>query len=80
MNNPAAFHDESGASYQFIAQMVAQLDGINPQISSRLATCLIQWRRFDAARAAKMKAELTTLSALKLSDDLFEIVGKGLKE
>jgi aminopeptidase N len=79
-NNPAAFHDASGASYQFIGQMLAELDQINPQISSRMATCLIQWRRFDASRAAKMKAELTTLSKLKLSDDLFEIVTKGLKE
>jgi aminopeptidase N len=80
VNNPAAFHDASGASYQFIGQMLAELDHINPQISSRMATCLIQWRRFDASRAAKMKAELTILSKLKLSDDLFEIVTKGLKE
>jgi aminopeptidase N len=80
MNNAAAFHDENGASYTFIAKMVAELDAINPQISSRLATCLIQWRRFDTARATKMKQELSTLSAMKLSDDLFEIVAKGLKE
>jgi aminopeptidase N len=80
MNNAAAFHDENGASYTFIAKMFAELDAINPQISSRLATCLIQWRRFDTARATKRKQELSTLSAMKLSDDLFEIVAKGLKE
>jgi aminopeptidase N len=78
MNNAAAFHDENGASYTFIAKMVAELDAINPH-SSRLATCLIQWRRFDTARATKMKQELSALSAMKLSDDLFEIVAKGLK-
>lgn len=80
MNNAAAFHDEAGESYKFIGEILAELDQLNPQISSRMAGCLIQWRRFDENRASKMKAELEALSKLKLSDDLYEIVAKGLKD
>lgn len=77
--NSAAFHQESGEGYRFLGEMLAQLDKLNPQISSRMAGSLIQWRRFDEKRGALMKKELETLSDSKLSDDLFEIVSRGLK-
>lgn len=77
--NSAAFHDEAGESYKFLGEVLAEVDKINPQLSSRLAGSLIQWRRYDDARGQKMKAELEKLEALKLSDDLYEIVSRGLK-
>jgi aminopeptidase N len=77
--NAAAFHDEAGESYKFMGEVLAELDQLNPQVSSRLAGNLIQWRKFDEARGQKMKAELEKLSSMKLSDDLFEIVSRGLK-
>jgi aminopeptidase N len=78
--NAAPFHDESGAGYQFLGDIITQLDKLNPQISSRIAGSLIQWRRYDESRGTLMKAELEKLVAMKpISDDLFEVVSKGLK-
>ena len=76
--NAAAFHDESGAGYEFIGDVLVELDKLNPQISSRMAGSLIQWRRFDEKRGGLMKAQLERLAALELSDDLYEIVHRGL--
>ena len=77
--NSAAFHDEAGESYKFIGEVLAELDQLNPQISSRLAGNLINWRRYDEKRGQMMRAELEKLAATKLSDDLYEIVTRGLK-
>jgi aminopeptidase N len=44
-----------------------------------MAGSLIQWRRYDERRGKLMKQELEKLAASKLSDDLFEIVNRGLK-
>lgn len=78
--NSAAFHDESGEGYKFLGSTIAELDKLNPQISSRMASSLIQWRRYDEERGQLMKAELEKLNAMKLSEDLFEIVSRGLKD
>ena len=78
--NSAPFHDESGEGYKFLGDIIAQLDKLNPQVSSRTAGSLIQWRRYDEKRGALMKAELEKLAAMKpISDDLFEVVNRGLK-
>mgnify|MGYP005849206931 CR=1 FL=1 len=78
MNAPA-FHDPSGEGYKFIGEMLVELDKLNPQVSSRLASSLIQWRRYDEKRGALMKAELEKIKTMKpISEDLFEIVKKGL--
>ena len=78
-SNAAAFHDEAGESYKFMGEVLAELDKLNPQVSSRMAGSLIQWRRYDEERGQKMKAELEKLAKMKLSDDLYEIVTRGLK-
>ena len=62
-----------------MGEVLAELDQLNPQISSRLAGNLINWRRYDETRGLQMKAELEKLAATKLSDDLYEIVTRGLK-
>jgi aminopeptidase N len=77
--NAIGFHDTSGAGYEFIGDILIEVDKLNPQISSRMANSLIQWRRFDEHRGRQMKAQLERLAALKLSDDLYEIVSRGLK-
>jgi aminopeptidase N len=78
--NSAPFHDENGAGYEFLGAMTAELDKLNPQISSRTAGSLIQWKRYDEKRGALMKAELEKLvSITPISDDLFEVVSRGLK-
>ena len=75
-----AFHDESGSGYAFLRDVLTDLDQLNPQISSRMAGSLIQWRKYNEERGALMKSELEKLAEMKpISDDLFEIVQRGLK-
>lgn len=79
--NSAPFHDPSGAGYEFLAKSIAELDKLNPQISSRMAGSLVQWRKYDDHRAGLMKGELQKLASIKeISPDLFEVVSRGLKE
>lgn len=76
----SAFHVESGEGYAFLRNVLEELDPLNPQISSRLAGNLITWKKYNEERGALMKAELEKLSTLKpISDDMFEIVTRGLK-
>jgi aminopeptidase N len=73
VNNPRYFHCQSGEGYQFLAEQIALLNEINPQVASRLITPLIQFRSFDLSRQELMRAELEKLTTLKnLSKDLKE--------
>jgi len=73
MNNPEFFHCETGQGYQFLAEQIAKLDAINPQVASRLITPLIQFKSFSAEHQALMRAQLVKLRAIaNLSNDLKE--------
>ena len=60
--------------------MLEELDPINASVSSRLSSSLITWKKYNfESRGKLMKHELEELSKLTpISDDLFEIVSKGL--
>jgi len=77
--NAAAFHAKGGEGYRFLTDIIIKVDKLNPQVSSRMAGSLIQWRKYDKERGDMMKDMLKNLSMLKLSDDLFEVVNRGLK-
>jgi len=78
--NSAHFHAEDGSGYRFLADKVGDIDKLNPQMSSRMGGALIQWRRYNEERGALMKAELEKVASMKpISDDLFEVVSRGLK-
>ncbi|WP_117072803.1 aminopeptidase N C-terminal domain-containing protein, partial [Klebsiella pneumoniae] len=36
MNNPKAFHDKSGKGYEFLTEILCDLNSRNPQVASRL--------------------------------------------
>ena len=76
--NPAQFHAADGSGYAFWAEQVSTLDGINPQVASRLARSMDRWRRYAPALQLHMKAALQQVSANKLSNDVREVVGKAL--
>jgi aminopeptidase N len=78
-NNPTGFHDASGDGYRFVADHVLAIGAFNPQVASRLAKSFNQWRRYDPARQALMKAQLERIAATPgLSKDVFEIVKTAL--
>ncbi len=77
--NQRAFHDASGRGYRFLADMVIAVDRLNPSTAAKLIPPLGRWRRFDAARATLMQAELRRVLAVPgLSKDVFEQASKSL--
>ncbi|MCK5623891.1 MAG: DUF3458 domain-containing protein, partial [Alphaproteobacteria bacterium] len=77
--NPLRFHASDGSGYEFLADRVLELDAINPQVAARLLTPMGRWRRHDAGRQEKMKAQLQCiLDHEGLSKDSFEIARKSL--
>ncbi len=77
--NQRGFHSGEGRGYRFVADQLIALDRINPQTAAKLVPPLGRWKRYDAARAAKMRAELERiLAAPGLSRDMTEQVAKSL--
>mmetsp|Transcript_33368 Transcript_33368/g.61251 ORF Transcript_33368/g.61251 Transcript_33368/m.61251 type:complete len:482 (+) Transcript_33368:1176-2621(+) len=79
--NAAAFHDEEGKGYTFLGDVLEKLDTINSNVAARTtAGTLIGWKRYNEKRASLMKAQLERLKSMpSISNDLLEIVTKGLK-
>ena len=79
-NNPAKFHAKDGAGYQFLVEILTDLNTRNPQVASRLIEPLIRLKRYDAQRQVLMTQALEKLKGLdNLSGDLFEKIGKALE-
>ncbi|HKM97277.1 MAG TPA: aminopeptidase N [Buttiauxella sp.] len=77
--NPSAFHALDGSGYQFMVEMLSELNHRNPQVASRLIEPLIRLKRYDAKRQEMMRAALEQLKGLEnLSGDLFEKISKAL--
>ena len=78
--NPQAFHAADGSGYRMIANVILELDPINPQTAARFVSPLGRWRRIEPGRAALMKAELERIAAQDgLSRDTFEQVTRSLE-
>ncbi|MGY2958393.1 aminopeptidase N [Pseudomonas sp. TE6349] len=77
--NLVNFHAVDGSGYRFLADLVIELNALNPQIASRQLAPLTRWRKYDAARQTLMKGELERiLAAGELSSDVYEVVSKSL--
>jgi aminopeptidase N len=73
------FHAADGSGYRFLADLVIELNGFNPQIASRQLAPLTRWRKYDDKRQGLMKAELERILASgPLSPDVYEVVSKSL--
>ncbi|MDB5801677.1 MAG: aminopeptidase [Rhodocyclales bacterium] len=77
--NPKHFHAADGSGYKLAADVVLQLDSLNPQVASRIARCFDRWKKFDAARQGKARIQLERIRAQPgLSSDVAEVVSKAL--
>jgi aminopeptidase N len=77
--NPLNFHAADGSGYDFLAEQIVAVDAFNPQTAARLTPPLGRWKRFDAARQAKMKTALARILAVPgLSRDVYELASKSL--
>ena len=78
--NQWAFHHRSGKGYRLVADCIIALDKRNPQTAARLVPPLGRWKRFDADRAALMRAQLSRILAQPgLSKDVTEQASKSLE-
>jgi len=81
LRNPRGFHRADGAGYRFVAQAIARLDAITPQVAARLATAFGAWRRLEPVRRALMRRELELLAARDgNSPDLADILARSLAD
>ncbi len=79
MYNHRQLHALDGSGYAYVGDAVNQIDRLNPQLASRLATPLTRWHRYDVKRQSLMKDQLQRLiDEPEISKDLFEIVSKSL--
>jgi aminopeptidase N len=78
--NPRHFHAADGSGYALAADVVSELQAINPQVASRIARSFDRWRQFDAGRQAHARAALERIAAIEgLANDVAEVVGNALK-
>ena len=79
--NPRAFHAADGTGYALAADVIDELQAINPQVASRIARSFDRWRAFDAGRQAHARAALERIAAVEgLAKDVAEVVGNALKD
>lgn len=75
------FHAADGQGYVFLAEVVQQLDAINPQIAARMIKPLLSWKRVDMKRQKLMKQQLEIIAqSKKISKDVYELVSKSLED
>ncbi|WP_277810095.1 aminopeptidase N [Chromohalobacter canadensis] len=78
--NRVNFHRLDGEGYRLLADVVIELNSLNPEIAARIITPLTRWQRFDEQRQALMKAELERIRAEDLSPNVYEMVERALAE
>ena len=77
--NQTGFHREDGAAYRFFAELVLEVEKLNPQVAARLATAMRSWRSLEPKRREAARQALETMAASKTaSRDLADIVGRTL--
>lgn len=79
--NPVNFHAANGEGYQFLTEIILQLNQINPQVAARMIKPLTDWRRYPEYRKKMMKEKLEVIAKEpKISPDIYEIVTKSLND
>lgn len=77
--NATGFHRTDGAGYQFVADVIIELDSMNPQTAARLMSPFNQWRKYRPDLADKMKQQIERIYASpNLSADVSELASKAL--
>ena len=75
--NKIQFNHPSGRGYKLIADRMLEIDKLNPQVASRLASAYKDYKRLPLSLKNLMKPELERVVATQgLSKNVFEIVSK----
>jgi aminopeptidase N len=77
--NPTQFNAKDGSGYDFISQIVLELDAKNPQVAARLLSAFKSWRMLERERREAAGAALRRVaSASGLSPDVMDIATRSL--
>jgi aminopeptidase N len=78
--SPRHFHAADGSGYALAADVISELQAMNPQVASRIARSFDRWRQLDIGRQAHARAALERIAAVEgLAKDVAEVVGNALK-
>ena len=80
MGAPAAFHNQDGSGYAYIARQIMALDGQNPQTAARFVDPLADYSQYAQPWQGKMKAALQMVASqptlsTDVDDKLKKILG-----
>lgn len=79
MQNTAQFHNASGAGYELLADIILQLNTVNPQVGARMCTPFARWAKFVEPQRGLMEKQLQRmLGTDDLSSNIYEMVSKYL--
>jgi aminopeptidase N len=77
--NQTRFNAGDGSGYEFVADVVLELDGINAQVAARLLSSFKSWRSLETGRQDRARAALERVAgAGALSADVADIVARSL--
>ena len=77
--NPTSFHAKDGSGYKLLADVVIEMNAINPRTATQIVRPLTQFKRYDLARQELMLAELErVMETPNLDKGLKEVVGQAL--
>lgn len=79
VKNIELFHHDSGAGYQYFAEVVLKIDKTNPDLASTAARQLVNHDKLDPVHASLMLDALRKIARTEnISEELTVIVNKGL--
>ena len=77
--NPTRFNAADGSGFDFVADIVVELDKFNAQVAARLLSSFRSWRSLEAGRRARARAALERVAGTdRLSADVADIAGRSL--
>ncbi|RDI58756.1 aminopeptidase N [Microvirga subterranea] len=81
MLNQVRFNAKDGSGYDFLADIVLQVDELNPQLAARLLTSFSSWRMMEKTRQTHAKNALQRIAGKpNLSRDVGDIAARSLEE
>ena len=77
--NLNGFHRPDGSGYEFLADCIIELNGVNPQVAARLSAAFNSWKSYAQPYRDKMQEQLQRIDKTpNLAKDVKEIVSKAL--
>jgi aminopeptidase N len=73
-SNPTAFHRVDGAGYRFVAERIADIDAINPQVAARSLAAFESLPRWAPAYQHRAREALHALASVPRSRDVAELL------